>query len=97
MELPSDVNQIIKKYSLPLTRADWRKGSYMMREYEDTYYGLYCKLNKREFKTYLLHCLLDSRKDFLGWAIAMEMKDLLFHGSLNGSVNELLFRVNTLI
>jgi len=37
MELPDDVLKIIKEYSQPLTRGDWRKGSYTFRNgiYDD--------------------------------------------------------------
>ena len=31
MELPDDILKIIKEYSQPLTRPDWRKGCYFNR------------------------------------------------------------------
>jgi hypothetical protein len=31
MELPDDVLKIIKEYSMPITRPDWRKGCYYNR------------------------------------------------------------------
>ena len=31
MELPDDVLRIIKEYSMPITRLDWRKGCYFNR------------------------------------------------------------------
>jgi hypothetical protein len=94
MELPSDVNQIIKEFSLPITRPDWKLGSYMMREYKDTYYGpFFSRLNKRDFKIYLLHCLVDSHNDYKAWALNMEMKDFLFSERDIGSVNEMLGRI----
>ena len=31
MELPDDVLKIIKEYSMPITRSDWRKGCYFNR------------------------------------------------------------------
>ena len=31
MELPDDVLSIIKEYSMPITRSDWRKGCYYNR------------------------------------------------------------------
>lgn len=33
MELPQDVLYIIKEYSMPLSRGDWKQGSYAFREY----------------------------------------------------------------
>lgn len=31
MELPDDILMIIKEYSMPITRPDWRKGCYFNR------------------------------------------------------------------
>jgi hypothetical protein len=31
MELPDDILKIIKEYSMPITRPDWRKGCYFNR------------------------------------------------------------------
>jgi hypothetical protein len=31
MELPDDILKIIKDYSMPITRPDWRKGCYFNR------------------------------------------------------------------
>lgn len=35
MELPEDVCRLIHEFALPLTRGDWRKGSYIKRNYDN--------------------------------------------------------------
>lgn len=32
MELPDDILKLIKEYSMPMTRPDWRKGCYCYRQ-----------------------------------------------------------------
>jgi hypothetical protein len=34
MELPEDVCHLISEFARPLTRGDWRKGSYLAQNYE---------------------------------------------------------------
>ena len=34
MELPPEILRLIKEYSLPLTKPDWRKGCYYNRQIE---------------------------------------------------------------
>jgi hypothetical protein len=35
MELPDDMCRLIHEFARPLTRGDWRKGSYIQRNYEE--------------------------------------------------------------
>ena len=44
MELPEDVIQIIKEFSMPMTRPDWRTLHRMPRR---TYFIDYCDVKKR--------------------------------------------------
>lgn len=33
MEFPDELLKIIKEFSMPISRPDWKKGSYIFREY----------------------------------------------------------------
>lgn len=48
MELPQDVLDIIREYSKPLTKGDWRQGSYFKRNFN--LYNCLIKQISREFK-----------------------------------------------
>jgi hypothetical protein len=39
MELPPELLSIIKEYSMPLSRPDWRQGCYANRLYDGYYYN----------------------------------------------------------
>jgi hypothetical protein len=54
MELPDDILNIIKEYSQPMTRPDWRKGCY----YNRRLYGVYGLKYKFKFIVNLLHRVL---------------------------------------
>jgi hypothetical protein len=43
MELPDDILKLIKEYSMPVTRPDWRKGCYCNRQ---IFYRVYFILTK---------------------------------------------------
>jgi len=48
MQLPDDILDIIREYSKPVTRGDWKKGSYLKRNYN--LYNCLIKQISREFK-----------------------------------------------
>ncbi len=49
--MPEELSRIIKEFAKPLTRGDWRKGSYIVQTYRNEY-NPYCV---NSFRLLLLH------------------------------------------
>ena len=58
MEFPIEIQMLINDFLRPITRPDWRKGSFMNRYYrsEKGKWGQLNRLNIKEFKEYLDVC-----------------------------------------
>ncbi len=52
MEFPIEIQMLINDYLRPMTRPDWRKGSYLKR-YLKSYWGQTGRLLFHEFKSYI--------------------------------------------
>ena len=55
MEFPVEIQMLIKDYLRPMTRPDWRQGSFITRHYKSPK-GRYGRLTFYEFELYLLRC-----------------------------------------
>lgn len=82
MELPMDIQRLINEYAKPLTRPDWRKGSYFNRRsysifHDRSYYKAY---HVYTFKK-LIRCLYIF-KHMIGAYIIYENDNTLYYGSL---------------
>ena len=69
--LPDDVIQIIKEYSMPLTRPDWKTLRIMPNiTYRGEYYLIYLKrrdkLNAANYEEYI-HLTIFYKPQFSGW------------------------------
>ena len=53
MEFPIEIQMLINDYARPLTRPDWKKGSFINRTYR-SWGGQLGRLNISEFKEYLI-------------------------------------------
>ena len=55
MEFPIEIQMLINAYAKPMTRPDWRKGSFINITYR-SWWGQLCRLDITEFKLYLKMC-----------------------------------------
>ncbi len=55
MEFPIEIQMLIKDYLRPMTRPDWRQGSFLTRHYRSPK-GRYGRLTFDEFELYLIRC-----------------------------------------
>ena len=55
MEFPIEIQMLIKDFLRPMTRPDWRQGSFLTRHYRSPK-GRYGRLTFYEFSLYLLRC-----------------------------------------
>ena len=55
MEFPIEIQMLINDYLRPMTRPDWRQGSYLTRYYRSPK-GRYGRLTFTEFELYLIRC-----------------------------------------
>ena len=55
MEFPIEIQMLIKDYLRPMTRPDWRQGSFLTRHYRSPK-GRYGRLTFNEFELYLIRC-----------------------------------------
>jgi hypothetical protein len=55
MEFPVEIQMLINDYLRPMTRPDWRQGSFITRHYRSPK-GRYGRLTFHEFELYLLRC-----------------------------------------
>ena len=63
MEFPIEIQMLIKDYLRPMTRPDWRQGSFITRHYKSPK-GRYGRLTFYEFELYLIRCYdLDERNE----------------------------------
>ncbi len=60
MEFPIEIQMLINDYARPITRPDWRKGSFMIRYYRSEK-GKWGQLPIWNFKKYIDMCRLDKR------------------------------------
>ena len=63
MEFPVEIQMLIKDYLRPMTRPDWRQGSFITRHYRSPK-ARYGRLTFNEFELYLMRCYdLDERNE----------------------------------
>jgi len=63
MEFPIEIQMLINDYLRPMTRPDWRQGSFLTRHYRSPK-GRYGRLTFNEFELYLMRCYdLDDRNE----------------------------------
>ncbi len=63
MEFPVEIQMLINDYLRPMTRPDWRHGSFITRHYRSPK-GRYGRLTFNEFELYLMRCYdLDERNE----------------------------------
>ena len=55
MEFPIEIQMLIKDFLRPMTRPDWRQGSFITRHYKSPK-GRYGRLTFHEFELYLMRC-----------------------------------------
>ena len=55
MEFPVEIQMLIKDFLRPMTRPDWRQGSFITRHYRSPK-GRYGRLTFNEFELYLIRC-----------------------------------------
>ena len=55
MEFPVEIQMLIKDFLRPMTRPDWRQGSFLTRHYRSPK-GRYGRLTFNEFELYLIRC-----------------------------------------
>ena len=55
MEFPVEIQMLINDYLRPMTRPDWRQGSFITRHYRSPK-GRYGRLTFNEFELYLIRC-----------------------------------------
>jgi len=55
MEFPIEIQMLINDYARPITRPDWRKGSFLTRYYRSPK-ARYGRLTFYEFELYLIRC-----------------------------------------
>ena len=55
MEFPVEIQLLINDYLKPMTRPDWRQGSFITRHYRSSK-GKYGRLTFDEFELYLMRC-----------------------------------------
>ena len=61
MEFPIEIQMLINDYARPITRPDWRQGSFLTRHYRSPK-ARYGRLLFDEFELYLMRCYdLDDR------------------------------------
>ena len=63
MEFPIEIQMLINAYAKPMTRPDWRKGSFMIRYYRSEK-GKWGQLPMRNFKEYINLCRLDKQTNY---------------------------------
>ncbi len=83
MEFPIEIQMLIKDYLRPMTRPDWRQGSFLTRTYRSPK-GRFGRLLFHEFELYLMRCYqlddynedLDEDSEFYttikSWAFSFE-------------------------
>ena len=63
MEFPVEIQMLINDFLRPITRTDWRQGSFLTRHYRSLK-GRYGRLTFNEFELYLMRCYdLDERNE----------------------------------
>jgi hypothetical protein len=73
MELPDDVLKIIKNYSMPITRPDWRSLHKMTQEqFERDYYIEFRKRQRNELRFQRMH-------RHLGFATTSYLRYMIFN------------------
>ena len=83
MEFPIEIQILINDYARPLTRPDWKKGSFINKNYR-SWEGQIGRLNIYEFKSYLEQCSdKDNDESYKGWSDDFEKRILdeydIFH------------------
>ncbi len=63
MEFPIEIQMLIHDFARPMTRPDWRKGSFMIRYYRSEK-GKWGQLPIWNFKEYINLCRLDKRTKY---------------------------------
>ena len=63
MEFPIEIQKLINDYARPLTRPDWRKGSFIIKYYRSEK-GKWGQLPIWNFKGYINICRLDKRTNY---------------------------------
>ncbi len=63
MEFPIEIQMLIKDYARPMTRPDWRKGSFMIRYYRSEK-GKWGQLPIWNFKEYINARRYDKRTNY---------------------------------
>jgi hypothetical protein len=77
MEFPFEIQMLINDYARPISRPDWRKGSYLKR-YLKSYWGQTGRLLFHEFKSYITQChsIIDSDETYKLWAFFFEHRHI---------------------
>ena len=63
MEFPIEIQMLINAYAKPMSRPDWRKGSFMIRYYRSEK-GKWGQLPIWNFKEYINLCRLDKQTNY---------------------------------
>ena len=61
MEFPIEIQMLIKEFLTPITRPDWRKGSFITRHYKKDHRSLRDLPIYNDFKEYIDLCRLSPR------------------------------------
>ena len=61
MEFPIEIQMLINDYARPISRPDWRQGSFLTRHYKQNVRRIY-NPPYEEFKEYIDHCRLSPRR-----------------------------------
>jgi hypothetical protein len=79
MEFPIEIQMLINDYLRPITRPDWRKGSYMKRYYK-SWWGQSGRLLFHEFKSYINRCSNieqdEGEETYKSWADYFEFRHI---------------------
>jgi hypothetical protein len=62
MEFPVEIQMLIKDYLRPITRNDWRKGSYMTRQYKLDHRAIHDLTMYEDFKEYIEMCRMPPKR-----------------------------------
>ncbi len=62
MEFPIEIQMLIKDYLRPITRPDWRQGSYITRQYKLDPRGIILLPMYEDFKEYIEMCRMAPKR-----------------------------------
>ncbi len=61
MEFPIEIQMLINDFLSPITRTDWRQGSFIIRHYKKDARSLIDLSMYEDFKEYIYICRMDQR------------------------------------